>query len=153
MSLYLSIGAPDMTLDSERLNSLLVETLGKLGQRNNVLVIPPDQTRAHSRAGDLTRFAWQHYGDKLKAILPALGTHSPMSNGQLAHMFGAIPLDLFRVHNWRTDIETLGEVPAGIHPTSNPKAFLNYAWPAPGQQAHLPRQLRSHSLRRPGCSA
>jgi nickel-dependent lactate racemase len=129
MSLYLSIGAPDATLDSERLNALLVETFGKLGQRNNVLVIPPDQTRAHSRAGDLTRFAWQHYGDKLKAILPALGTHSPMNNGQLAHMFGAIPLDLFHVHNWRTDIETLGEVPAEyIHEQS--EGLLNYAWPA-----------------------
>jgi hypothetical protein len=83
MSLYCAIGSPEITLDPERLNSLLVETLNKLGQRNNVLVIPPDQTRAHSRAGDLTRFAWQHYGDKLKAILPALGTHAPMSDGQL----------------------------------------------------------------------
>ena len=129
MSLYLSIGAPDMTLDSERLSSLLVETLDKLGQRNNVLVIPPDQTRAHSRAGDLTRFAWQHYGDRLKAILPALGTHSPMNDGQLALMFGAIPLDLFRIHNWRTDIETLGEVPAEyIHQQS--EGLLSYAWPA-----------------------
>jgi nickel-dependent lactate racemase len=129
MSLYLSIGAPDMTLDSERLNSLLVETLEKLGQRNNVLILPPDQTRAHSRAGDLTRFAWQHYGDKLKAILPALGTHAPMSEGQLAYMFGNVPLDLFRVHNWRTDIETLGEVPAEyIHEQSG--GLLNYAWPA-----------------------
>ena len=129
MSLYLSIGAPDMTLDSERLNSLLVETLSKLGQRNNVLILPPDQTRFHSRAGDLTRFAWQNYGNKLKAILPALGTHAPMNEGQLQYMFGAIPLDLFRVHNWRTDIETLGEVPAEyIHQQS--EGLLNYAWPA-----------------------
>ena len=129
MSLYCAIGSPDTTLDSERLNALLVEALSKLGQRNNVLVIPPDQTRFHSRAGDLTRFAWQHYGEKLKAILPALGTHAPMSEGQLAYMFGAIPLDLFRIHNWRTDIETLGEVPAEyIHEQS--EGLLNYAWPA-----------------------
>jgi nickel-dependent lactate racemase len=129
MSLYLSIGAPDLTLDSARLNSLLTETLAKLGQRNNVLVLPPDQTRFHSRAGDLTRYAWQHYGDKLKAILPALGTHAPMSEKQLKHMFGDVPLDLFRVHNWRTDIETLGEVPSEyIHEQS--EGLLNYAWPA-----------------------
>jgi nickel-dependent lactate racemase len=129
MSLYLPIGAPDMTLDSERLNSLLVETLGKLGQRNNVLILPPDQTRFHSRAGDLTRFAWQHYGDKLKAILPALGTHAPMNEGQLQYMFGNVPFDLFHVHNWRTDIETLGEVPVEyIHQQS--EGLLNYAWPA-----------------------
>jgi nickel-dependent lactate racemase len=44
-------------------------------------------------------------------------------------MFGAIPLDLFHVHNWRTDIETLGEVPAEyIHQQS--EGLLNYAWPA-----------------------
>jgi nickel-dependent lactate racemase len=129
MSLYLSIGAPDMTLDSERLNSLLVETLSKLGQRNNVLILPPDQTRFHSRAGDLTRFAWQNYGNKLKAILPALGTHAPMNEGQLQYMFGNVPFDLFHVHNWRTDIETLGEVPVEyIHQQS--EGLLNYAWPA-----------------------
>jgi nickel-dependent lactate racemase len=44
-------------------------------------------------------------------------------------MFGAMPIDLFRVHNWRTDVETLGEVPAKfIREQSEGK--LNYAWPA-----------------------
>jgi nickel-dependent lactate racemase len=44
-------------------------------------------------------------------------------------MFGAMPMDLFRVHNWRTDVETLGEVPAKfIREQSEGK--LNYAWPA-----------------------
>jgi hypothetical protein len=44
-------------------------------------------------------------------------------------MFGAVPAELFRVHNWRTDVETLGEVPAEfIHEQSEGK--LNYAWPA-----------------------
>jgi nickel-dependent lactate racemase len=44
-------------------------------------------------------------------------------------MFGAMPIELFRVHNWRTDVETLGEVPAEfIHEQSEGK--LNYTWPA-----------------------
>jgi nickel-dependent lactate racemase len=52
-----------------------------------------------------------------------------MRPDQIAHMFGHVPQDLFRVHNWRTDIETLGEVPAEfIHEQSEGK--LNYAWPA-----------------------
>ena len=68
-------------------------------------------------------------GDRLKAVLPALGTHSAMQPVQLQHMFGDMPSHLFRVHNWRTDIETLGEVPAEfIHEQSEGK--LNYAWPA-----------------------
>jgi nickel-dependent lactate racemase len=133
MSLYLATGGPDVTLDSAQLNALLTETLAQLGARSNepnsVLVLPPDLTRAHSRAGELTRYVWQYYGDKLKAILPALGTHAPMSPAQLSDMFGETPLDLFRVHNWRTDIETMGEVPAEyIREQSEGK--LNYAWPA-----------------------
>jgi nickel-dependent lactate racemase len=129
MSLFCSVGSIDTDLTPQQLNDLLLEGLTKLGTRNKVLAVPPDQTREHSRAGDLTRYAWQHYGDKLKAILPALGTHTAMQPAQLTHMFGDVPLDLFRVHNWRTDIETLGEVPAEfIREQSEGK--LNYAWPA-----------------------
>jgi nickel-dependent lactate racemase len=116
-------------LTPRQLNDLLVESLAKLGARNKVLAVPPDQTRAHSRAGELTRYAWQYYGDKLKAVLPALGTHVPMTPGQISTMYGDMPLDLFKVHNWRTDIETLGEVPAEfIREQSEGK--LSYAWPA-----------------------
>jgi nickel-dependent lactate racemase len=100
-----------------------------LGERKRVLVVPPDQSRIHSRAGELTRHAWEYYADRLQAILPALGTHAPMGPEQLTRMFGAVPQDLFRVHNWRTDVETLGEVPAEyIREQSEGK--LNYAWPA-----------------------
>jgi nickel-dependent lactate racemase len=94
-----------------------------------VLAVPPDQTRAHSRAGDLTRYAWKHYGDRLKAVLPALGTHVAMNPERVAAMFGEMPFDLFKVHNWRTDIETVGEVPAEfIREQSEGK--LSYAYPA-----------------------
>ena len=129
MSLYCSIGSVDTDLTPQQLNELLVEGLAKLGARNKVLAVPPDQTRAHSRAGDLTRYAWKHYGERMKAVLPALGTHAPMKPEQIAAMYGDMPLDLFRVHNWRTDIETLGEVPAEfVREQSEGK--LNYAWPA-----------------------
>jgi nickel-dependent lactate racemase len=129
MSLYYAVGSVDTDLSPQQLNDLLVEGLAKLGPRNNVLAVPPDQTRAHSRAGDLTRYAWRHYGDKLKAVLPALGTHVPMKPEQISAMYGNMPLDLFKVHNWRTDIETMGEVPAEfIREQSEGK--LSYAYPA-----------------------
>ena len=129
MSLYCSIGSVDTNLTPQQLNDLLVEGLAKLGPRNKVLAVPPDQTREHSRAGELTRYAWRHYGDRLKAVLPALGTHTAMRPDQITHMFGGVPKDLFRVHNWRTDIETLGEVPAEfVREQSEGK--LSYAWPA-----------------------
>ena len=129
MSLYCAIGSVDTDLSPRQLNDLLEENLGKLGRRNKVLAVPPDQSREHSRAGELTRYAWQYYGERLKAILPALGTHTAMRPDQIAHMFGQVSQDLFRVHNWRTDIETLGEVPAEyIREQSEGK--LSYAWPA-----------------------
>jgi len=128
MSLYLATGGVESDL-LPQLQNLLVESLAKLGQRSRVLVVPPDQSRIHSRSGDLTRYAWQYYGDRLQSILPALGTHAAMRPEQITRMFGAIPQELFHVHNWRTDVETLGEVPAEfIHEQSEGK--LNYAWPA-----------------------
>jgi hypothetical protein len=129
MSLFCAIGSPETDLSPEHLQQLLDESLARLGPRNSVLAVPPDQSREHSRAGDLTNYAWQYYGERLKTVLPALGTHTAMRPDQLTRMFGNIPQDLFRVHNWRTDIETLGEVPADfIRRQSEGK--LNYAWPA-----------------------
>src|SRR5277367_391879 len=129
MSLYLSAGSSTSELAPAQLKDLLSQALDKLGPRKRVLAVPPDQTRAHSRAGDLTRYAYEYYGDKLKAILPALGTHSAMSPASLTRMFGEVPHSLFRVHNWRTDVETLGEVPAEFI-CQQSEGKLNYAWPA-----------------------
>jgi hypothetical protein len=129
MSLYCSVGSADTDLSSEELKVLLTGALARLGPRTSVLAVPPDQTREHSRAGELTNIAWHFYGENLKAVLPALGTHSAMRPEQLKHMFGEVPQDLFRVHNWRTDVVTLGEVPSEfIREQSEGK--LNYAWPA-----------------------
>ena len=129
MSLFCAVGSVDSDLSPSQLQQLLEESLAKLGSRNSVLAVPPDQSREHSRAGELTNYAWQYYGDKLKAVLPALGTHTPMRPDQIAHMFGNMPQSLFHVHNWRTDVETLGEVPSDfIREQSEGK--LSYSWPA-----------------------
>jgi nickel-dependent lactate racemase len=129
MSLYCDTGTVDTDLSLQQLRDLLVESLQKLGKRHRVLVVPPDQSRLHSRAGDLTRFAGEYFGDQLKVVLPALGTHAAMRPEQITRMFGAMRIELFRVHHWRTDVETLGEVPSEfIHEQSEGK--LNYAWPA-----------------------
>jgi nickel-dependent lactate racemase len=129
MSLYCAAGSADTDLQPAQLQQLMLDALGKLSVPNKVLIVPPDQSRGHSRAGDLTNYAWQYYGDRLKAVLPALGTHTSMRPDQIEHMFGNVPQSLFHVHNWRTDVETLGEVPAEfIHHVS--EGALNYSWPA-----------------------
>ena len=129
MSLFSAVGGVDVDLSADQLKEQLTAALVQLGARQRVLAVPPDITRFHSQAGLLTRFAWQHYGDRLKAVLPAIGTHVPMQAEPLERMFGDMPQSLFRVHNWRTDITTLGEVPGDfIHEQSEGK--LNFAWPA-----------------------
>jgi nickel-dependent lactate racemase len=128
MSLYCAAGSVESDL-LPQLQDLLAESLAKLGPRKCVLVVPPDQSRVHSRSGDLTRYAWEYYGDRLQAVLPALGTHAAMQPDQITRMFGAMPPGLFRVHNWRTDVETIGEVPAEFIREQS-EGRLDYAWPA-----------------------
>src|SRR5579864_1068829 len=129
MSLYCAKGGVEIDLSEQQLHDLLLESLAKLGTRSRMLVVPPDKSRIHSRAGDLTRYAWEYFGDQLQVVLPALGTHSAMDPAQIARMFGNMPTQLFRVHNWRTDIETLGEVPAEFIREQS-EGTLNYSWPA-----------------------
>ena len=129
MALYCGVGGVDRNLSAQEMAELLRETLGRVGRRDPVLAVPPDITRLHSQAGVLTCAAREILGDRLKAVLPALGTHTPMTPKQMDHMYPGIPHELFKVHNWRTDVETLGEVPAEfIREVSEGK--LNFAWPA-----------------------
>ncbi|MDP2999887.1 MAG: lactate racemase domain-containing protein [Bryobacterales bacterium] len=129
MSLYLSVGSETAELSPADLKRGLFEALGALGERRKVLALPPDITRHHSRAGELTRYAWQYYDQRLTDVLPALGTHVPMTDAEIEVMFGEMPRDLFRVHDWRHGLVTLGEVPAEfIRRQSEGK--LDFAWPA-----------------------
>jgi nickel-dependent lactate racemase len=129
MALYCAVGGVDRDLGAQQMAELLREALGRVGPRDRVLAVPPDITRLHSQAGVLTCAAREILGDRLKAVLPALGTHSAMTPKQMDHMYPAVPHELFKVHNWRTDVETLGEVPAKfIREVSEGK--LDFAWPA-----------------------
>jgi nickel-dependent lactate racemase len=116
-------------LTSEDIRKHLCAFLDRLGKKNKVLVIPPDYTRFHSCAGTITALLWEYFGDVLTDILPALGTHNPMSERQIAAMFPGIPQQLFRVHDWRNDVTRLGIVPSEfIRDISEGK--LSFDWPA-----------------------
>jgi nickel-dependent lactate racemase len=139
--LYYAKGSPDTIFSEADLKAALFEGLRKIetvggrpgtglgGKPKRVLALPPDITRVHSRAGQLTCFAYEYYGEALSDIMPALGTHTAMSRTEQQEMFPGIPENLFRVHKWRTDITTLGEVPASfVHEVSEGK--LSFTWPA-----------------------
>src|SRR5262252_8045268 len=128
MSLFYEIGSEQADLSPVEMKQSLFQALRAIGQRARVLAIPPDLTRFHSRAGDLTRNAWEFYKERLAAILPAVGTHASMTPFQVNKMFGGIPFKLFHAHNWREDTVTLGEVPSDyVHSQSEGK--LDYTWP------------------------
>jgi nickel-dependent lactate racemase len=129
MSVYCREGGPEAELSAEFLRDALHQALGRLGDRRKVLAVPPDGSRFDSRAGELTRYAYQYYGDRVGCVLPALGTHSPMTAAALTRMFGDIPQSLFAVHNWRKDVVTLGELPASFIQEQS-GGLLDYTWPA-----------------------
>lgn len=78
-----------------------------------ILLIPPDLTRMHSGAGKITALYYDLLKDVCKIdILPALGTHEPMTEKEIREFFGdGIPVNCFLNHNWRSDVVKLGEVP------------------------------------------
>ena len=127
--LYFARGSSTDKLSKDDLRAGLFEALKKLGARKHVLAVPPDFTRLHSKAGLLTSLVHEFYGEKLTDVLPALGTHSPMTPEQIAEMFPGVPEKLFRVHNWRTGITNVGEVPAKFVREVSEGAG-DFPWPA-----------------------
>jgi nickel-dependent lactate racemase len=127
--LYFERGSPTDKLSVDDLRAGLNAALDKIGPRKHVLAIPPDFTRFHSQAGMLTRLAYDYLGQSLTDILPALGTHSPMTPEQIHEMFPGVPESLFRVHNWRTGITTVGTVPAEFVKEVSEGA-VDFPWPA-----------------------
>ncbi len=127
--IYYEKGSIETSLSREDLRTGLFEALNRMGGKNKVLAIPPDYTRLPSKAGDLTEFAWEYFGEKLTDVLPALGTHTPMTPDQISHMFGKMPADLIREHDWRNDVITLGTVPAEFIKKVSEGA-VEYTWPA-----------------------
>ncbi|MDR0572806.1 MAG: lactate racemase domain-containing protein [Tannerella sp.] len=109
--LYYEQGAPSKAFGRDEIKKALFETFDRLGPRKKILAIPPDFTRFHSRAGELVQYAYEYYGERLTDILPALGTHFKMIDTEIEKMFPGVPKSLFRVHNWREDIVTIGTVP------------------------------------------
>jgi nickel-dependent lactate racemase len=127
--LYFAHGSETTDMSQEDIKKAVFEAFEKMGKRKKVLALPPDFTRYHSKAGYLTSLSYEYYQEALTDILPALGTHAPMSEQELTKMFPGVPLNLFREHKWRTDVVTLGEVPADyVKDVSENR--VDYPWPA-----------------------
>jgi nickel-dependent lactate racemase len=127
--IYFQSGSPTTVISPNELEYGLYSALVKLGQRKKIIVIPPDITRLNSRAGEITTLLYKYYKGNLKDILPALGTHAPMTGDEIGEMFRDVPKELFRVHDWRKDVVTVGTI-AGDYVSKLTDGALNYSWPA-----------------------
>lgn len=92
-----------------------------------VLLLPPDFTRMHSGAGKITAIYYEMLKDTCQVdIMPALGTHDPMTEAECREFFGdKVPLDRIFVHNWRNDVVKVGEVP-GSYVREISEGLLDY---------------------------
>lgn len=106
--------SPDISLSSENLKDAVAQILTKFGSPGNMLIVPPDITRLHSRTGELTQYIYKCNTAAVRAIMPALGTHRPMDADELRLMFGEIPRELFYEHRWRSDCVKAGVLSSGF---------------------------------------
>ncbi len=127
--IYFQEGSVHTSLSPTDIEAAVRSTLGQLGHREKVLVVPPDITRLHSGAGAITTYIYGYYGDHLKDILPALGTHAPMTDSEIQRMYPGVPLDRFRVHDWRNDVVTVGTIP-GPKVSEITNGLIDTEWPA-----------------------
>ena len=100
-------------LSREEITEALLRSLEGREIRH-ALIIPPDFTRFHSNAGFITNVYYHALTERCceVEILPALGTHVPVTAEEASVMFGDIPYEKFIPHNWREDVIRIGEVPA-----------------------------------------
>ena len=127
--LYYARGSKTDIITPQEVKEILNKVFDGMGVKNRVLALPPDHTRLNSFAGPITEMIYGYFGDKLTDIMPALGTHAPMTDEQLDMMFDSIPHSLFRIHDWRNDVVTIGEVPKEyVEEISEGK--LSFSWPA-----------------------
>ena len=127
--LYYSRGSKTDVITPEQTREALREVLERLNPRKKVLAIPPDYTRLNSYAGEITTMLNDLLGDRLTDVMPALGTHSPMTPEQIGDMYKGVPHEKFRVHDWRHDVVTVGTVPEEyVREVSEGR--VSYSWPA-----------------------
>jgi len=109
---------------------VVAQACAELGKISSVLLIPPDVTRFHSRGGFLTGIAYRYLAKTGIAVkvLPALGTHVPLTSAECERMFPDVPQSLFLVHDWRNDVVELARIDRKwIEKTT--AGAVSYDWP------------------------
>ncbi len=110
-------GGSNADLSRDELGAFARDLAGEVvrtGARR-VLLVPPDQTRLHSRAGEIVAQLYGLLVGEVERVdvMPALGTHQPLGPAESRLMFGdAIDPAALLHHRWRDDVTTIGELPS-----------------------------------------
>jgi len=176
-SLFCTMGSETSVISEDDLRQQLDSFLDSLGDREDLLLLPPDFTRYPSQAGLVTQIISEHYkfttrtsdGEeppvkvaKMESkeetsaadappkiqILPALGTHAPMTDTEIRRMYGEALADKdpspFLVHDWRNDVVTIGEAPAEMVKEAT-RGMVEKPWPAQLNKAVWDRRRSQHN--------
>ena len=109
-------GEPTRVITTDELRAhidTLVDQQVAASKPKRVLLVPPDHTRLYSRAGEITALFFERLerdGYEV-GVLPALGTHTAMTEADTKLLFGdSIPYARILHHKWQTDLVRLGEI-------------------------------------------
>lgn len=102
----------EVGLQENQIEQWLNDYLQDYQDIKNILILPPDISRLNSYAGNIVRMLFRRFADAQIDIMPALGTHTPMTDEEIAKMYWGLPNNCFINHDWRHDTVKVGEVPA-----------------------------------------
>jgi len=119
-------------LPKDQIFQALEACLNGAGRKlQKVLLLPPDYSRVFSGVGSIAAECLRMLRKMgcMVDMMPALGTHEPMSKEEILEMFEGeiIPGDVI-AHDWRNDIVQIGEVPDSYVKTIS-KGLQNTAIP------------------------
>lgn len=99
------------SISAREIEESIVSYLSQFSNLKNILILPPDISRLNSYAGEIVNVIYKKMKGINIDIMPALGTHLPMTVNQIRRMYGDIPLEVFKIHRWREDTINIGSVP------------------------------------------
>lgn len=118
MPTWINEGGPDREISSREAEICLKQVVSRLFERSGlpkglkrVLLIPPDFSRFHSGAGEICSQLYRLLAKRATVeLLPALGTHRPMTAAEITQMFPGVPHDCICVHDWQKGLTTVGTI-------------------------------------------
>lgn len=123
---FLSLAEKPRSL-RETLAALLRQLEAAGYDTSRTMAVPPDITRLHSGSGQVLGTVADILRERLTEVIPAVGTHAPMTEAEIRRMYPNVPAHLFRPHDFRTDVVTLGTIEAScIEELSEGKLSFEY---------------------------